>query len=221
MTLILASIRPHDVILTADGRSTTIDEGKVERIDDHFQKLFPIPHHPVVIAHMGENILDGLPLRKFLGRFIKDLNTGNYTILEIADQLRQYAHAPIRSRFEQLGDPAFSVNFWVAGFSYHEPGPRMVEVFWKQDGDVLRTEERHFAPVFVVPGGFGQDQITPVDWHRVDGKSIKQVIAYHRSLMHQAIHAKVENNTVGGRIHELVIKPAKWHWTQRPIRTDD
>ena len=217
MTLILASIRPHDVVLTADGRSSTIDKGTVVRIDDHFQKLFPIPHHPVVIAHMGQNEFGGESIRLFLKRFIRSLNTGNFTILEIADQLREYAHPAIRSEFEKLDKPAFGVNLWVAGFSYHAEAPRMVEVFWKRTADVLTTEERHFDPITVVPGGSGQNQIAKVDWHRVAGKPRRKVIAYHRSLMRQAIHAKVEHNGVGGRIHELVITPARWHWTKRPM----
>lgn len=216
MTLILASIRPNDVVLTADGRSITLDNGRVVGIDDHYQKLFPVPDHPLVIAHMGENLLDGKPVKNFLHPFIRHLNAGNLTILEIADQLREYAHPAIRARFEKLGTPAFGVNLWVVGFTYHEEGPRMVEVFWRRSNGVLTTEERHFEPIAVVPGGSGQHQIDHVDWHRIADKSIKQIRAYHRSLMKEATHAKVENNSVGGRIHELVINPDRCHWTRRP-----
>jgi hypothetical protein len=48
MTLIIASVRQHDLVLTSDGRSTTMRNGKVAGVDDRYQKLFPIPDHPVV-----------------------------------------------------------------------------------------------------------------------------------------------------------------------------
>jgi len=221
MTLILASVRPHDVLLTADGRSTTIINGAVAGIDDHCQKLFPIPGHPVVIAHMGENQLGGGPVQKFLGQFIASLNVGNFTISGIDDELRQYAHAAIRARFKALGSPRWGVNLWVAGFSFHEEAPSLIEVFWKQTQDVLTTEERHFAPTFVVPGGDGKNQIRHVDWHNIAGKSLDDVRGYHRILMEQAINANVNPNTVGGMIHELVITPAEWQWIQRPNSPPD
>jgi hypothetical protein len=92
MTLILASIRPHDLVLTADGRSSTMSNGKVNQIDDHYQKLLPIPDHSM---------------------------------------------------------------------------------------------------------------------------------AYHHTLMTQAIDAKVDPNTVDGMVHELVITPAEWKWTQPPTAPPD
>jgi hypothetical protein len=218
MTLIIASIRPHDLVLTSDGRSTTMANGKVDRIDDHYQKLFPIPDHPVVIAHMGVNDIGGEPVRKFLGKFIAQVNVGNFTISELADELRQHSHAAIRARLKEkdLRNLHWGVNLWVAGFSFHEEAPSMIELFWKYSDDVLRTEERTFSPTYVVPGGDGKDQIAAVDWHNVAGKSVEEVRAYHHTLMKQAIDAKVDPNSVGGRVHELVITPAKWRWTQPP-----
>ncbi len=193
-----------------------MDKGVATAVNDHFQKLYPIPDHPVVIAHMGENDLDGQPLGEFLGRFMRQLNTGNYTILEISDQLSAYAHAPVRARFRSLGNPAYGCNFWVAGFSCREKAPSMVEVFWQLKDEVLTTEERRFTPISVVPGGAGAAQVHKVDWHAVEGKSIKEVRAYHKALMDEAMQAAVKPNSVGGHVHELVITPEKWRWTQPP-----
>ena len=220
MTLIVASIRPDDVVLTADGRSVTMEKGTVAAVNDHFQKLFPIPDHPVAIAHMGENDLGGEPLGQFLGRFVRRLNTGNYTILEISDQLRAYAHAAIRARLRSLGNPAFGCNLWVVGFSCHETGPSLVEVFWRLKDEVLTTEERRFVPTSVVPGGAGVGQIHKVDWRAVEGKSIKEVRAYHKNLMDEAVQAPLKPNSVGGRVHELVITREAWRWTQPPDGRD-
>ncbi|HSU66880.1 MAG TPA: hypothetical protein VLJ39_08420 [Tepidisphaeraceae bacterium] len=219
MTLIIASVRPHDIVLTADGRSETIVKGVVTGVDDHYQKLFPIPDHPVVIAHMGENLLGGKPVKAFLAKFIAGLNTGNFTIQEIADQLRAYAHPAIRARLNALGKPRFGVNLWVAGFGSHDEGPSVIETFWKYSDESLLTTERRFSPFCVVPGGDGQFEISKVDWHEIQGKSVDEVRAYHHRIMEQALHAKTDNNSVGGRIHELVITPASWRWTEPPDGT--
>ncbi|HEX2973312.1 MAG TPA: hypothetical protein VHP11_13335 [Tepidisphaeraceae bacterium] len=216
MTLIVASIRPQDVALTADGRSTTSTNGVVTGVDDAFQKLFPIPDHPVVIGHMGENRLANQPLRDFLHHFVQHLNTGNLTILEIADELCHYAHAAIRTRLKSLGNPKFGCNLWVAGFGLHEKQPKLVETFWRFKDDALMIEERQHGPLSVVLGGDGKQQISLPDWHAVEGKSVEEVRAYHLSLMNQAMQAKVEPNTVGGHIHEIVITPAECRWTQPP-----
>lgn len=216
MTLIIASVRPRDVILTSDSRSVLVNKGVVTGIDDRYQKLFPVPEHPIVIAHMGQNLLGGMPIKRLVSDFLAHLNVGDLTILQIADRLRDYAHAVIRTTFNEISRPLFGVNFWVAGFSCHEEKPGLVEVFWKQTGDILTTEERHFTPTCVVPGGSGAGQIDKVDWHQVDGKSVDDVRAYHHALMDQAINAKVEHNEVGGAIHELLITPADWRWTQGP-----
>ncbi|HZL34107.1 MAG TPA: hypothetical protein VFC78_02280 [Tepidisphaeraceae bacterium] len=215
MTLIVGSIRAHDVILTADGRSTRMENGVVTAIDDHFQKLFPIPAHPVVIAHMGENDLAGEPLGRFLGRFIEKLNAGNFTIQQIADRLRCYAQPAVRARLKTAGS-VNGCNLWVAGFSYLEPEPAIVETFWKYKEGVLYTEERRFGPTSVVPGGDGAKQIEPVNWHAIDGKSIRQVRAYHHTLMREATTANVKPNTVGGDIEEIVITPERWKWVKAP-----
>lgn len=216
MTLILASVRPHDLVLTSDGRSTTLRDGRVERINDRYQKLFPVPQHPLVLAHMGENDIGHTPIREFLDKFVRSLNVGNYTIQEIADKLREYAHAPIRARFRETKNPAWGVNLWIAGVGYHEEGPSMIELFWKMTDGVLRTEERRFLPTAVVPGGDGQDQIGHVDWRRIDRKSVDEVSRYHDSLMREAIAAKVEPNSVGGMVHEVVITAEHWRWTRPP-----
>jgi hypothetical protein len=212
----IASIRPRDILMTADGRSTLVTRGHVTGFNDHFQKLYPIPDHAVVIGEMGENRLDDEPLKKFLGDFMSQLNTGNLTIQEIADQLRDYAHVPIRRRLNAEGNPPSGVNLWVAGFSMHQKEPSMIELFWKLHDNVLYTEERTFVPTTIVPGGTGVAQIEKVDWHRIKGKTTAEVRAYHAQLMHEAITAPVDPNTVGGDIHELLITPEKWEWTIPP-----
>src|SRR4051794_32915559 len=117
MTLIIASIRPADVTLTADGRCTHRNaQGAVTGYEDDYQKLHPVPDHPIALAHHGENLLDNKPVKELLAAFFKNLNAGNHTVLEIADLLREYAHAAVRARLRALGRGA-ATGFWVVGFT--------------------------------------------------------------------------------------------------------
>lgn len=216
MSLVIASVRPADIVISADSRCTVTENGVIKRVDDHFQKIFPIRDHPVVIAHMGENRLNELPLSEFIGRFVGQLNTGNYTIREIADELERYARASVRERLRGFGAKS-GCNLWVAGFSVHEPGPQLIELFWQWRESVFVTEEREFNPIAVVSGGDGKALAPEVDWKSVDGKSVQETCDYQRSLIRKAIDADVKNNTVGGAIHEVLITSSDWHWTLPPF----
>jgi len=216
MTLMLASIRPYDVVLTADGRSTTRTKGVVTGIDDRFQKLFPVPDHPVVIGHLGENHLNGKPVGEFLSDFMRQLNAGNHTIVEIADQLRSFAHPAVRLRLKAINGGDLRCGLWVAGFGAGEEHPRLVENLWKWKDQVLSCDEKQFLPLSVVEGGDGQKQIHPADWHIEKDKSIEEVREYHKTMMDEAINAKLAFNSVGGQVHELVITRDEWKWTLPP-----
>jgi hypothetical protein len=70
-------------------------------------------------------------------------------------------------------------------------------------------------------GGDGQKQIHPAGWKVEKDKSIEQVRAYHQSMMDEAINAKVDSNSVGGHVHELVITRAEWKWTLPPLPKEE
>lgn len=228
MTLILTTLRPKDVLITSDSRSTIRKKGEPVTFNDTFQKLFPIPDHPVVIFNHGENDLNGQHLPTFINDFVKNLNTGNYTIEEIGDQLRAYAHPHIRKRLKSL-DASIenrACGFCVVGFGTQPKEPRMVEIFWKLvpsstkgkdfTAESLTTEEHQWPPVSVIPCGLGVKQIDKVAWQQVADKPIEEVEKYHATLMQEAMTAKIEPNTVGGPIHELIITREGWAWTHRP-----
>jgi hypothetical protein len=216
MTLMLGSVRPNDVVLTADGRSTTRTKGVVTKIDDCFQKLFPVPDHPVAIGNLGENHLDGKPIGEFLAGFMRQLNAGNLSLEQISDELRCYAHPAVRRRLKSLNIQDLRCGRWVAGFGGRDEHPRLVENFWHWKGDTLSCDERQFLPTSIVAGGDGQKETHPVDLKAELGKSLEEVRAYHQSLMDEALNAKVDFNSVGGHVHELVITRSEWKWTQPP-----
>ena len=105
MTFIVTSLRPHDIVMSADSRAMVEKDGKFAGVVDTFQKIFPVPDHSVVVAHHGENDLGGKPLSEFIDGFIARLNAGNLTIVEMADELRHYAHPAVRACLKELGDP--------------------------------------------------------------------------------------------------------------------
>jgi hypothetical protein len=215
MTLILTTIRSSEVLMTADGRSVTSQAGNVTGVKDDMQKIFPVPDHPVAIAHHGENMLDGKPVGEFLARFIAQQNTGNMSVVGLADELRHAAHPAVRRRLLELRGET-GCGFLVVGFSAHQKGPAAVEVFWKLERDVLRTDEHTWGAGSMIASGSGQKQIPRMDADRGVKGSVEEAQAYHAKLMKAACDANVKNNTVGGHVHELVITPAKWEWTQPP-----
>jgi len=54
MTLLACSLRQMDALVTADGRSIETRDGVVTRVLDDFQKIFPVPSQPVIIAQHGQ-----------------------------------------------------------------------------------------------------------------------------------------------------------------------
>jgi hypothetical protein len=221
MTLLIATIRPQDALVTADGRCTIRSKGVVTRVDDHYQKIHPVPDHPLLIAHHGDNLLGGKAVKDFLAPFFKTLNAGNHTIVELADQLREYAHAPVRARLKAVGKGTAS-GFWVIGFdddpahAADERRPRGVELFWKWEGDHLTYEEREWRPITIVAGGDGKKQIPSVSFKEIQDVPIEKVRAYHKSLMDAAIATDMKDNPVGGHVHECNITADRCAWTIPP-----
>lgn len=217
MTFIVGTVRAEEVVLTADGRSTTTTNGAVTAVDDRYQKLYPVPDHPIVVAHMGENRLGGETVGALLGRFFARLNAGNFTIVQVADELRHFAHPLIRKRLGELSKLKNGCAFWVAGFSSQENGACWVELFWQHKEGSLHTVEKVLRPLSVVAGGDGKGQARAPQLRQVDGKPVETVCAYQRGLVKEAAEAKVTpHNTVGGHVHEVVITREKWRWTLPP-----
>ena len=216
MTLIIGSVREHDMVLTSDGRSTTRVNGKVTAVHDTLQKLFPVPDHPVVIAHHGENILHDKPVADFIDGFIRHSNVGDMTIPELTDSLREKAYPLVREQLRATPKNPNGCGFWVGGFATGAESPEMSEIFWRMEEDALVLEERHWYPVTIVLAGDGKLLIPHYSYTEIQDKPLAQVLAYHKWLMDRALHAKVENNSVGGHVHELAVTRAQWHWTQPP-----
>jgi hypothetical protein len=217
MTFIVTSLCPHDIVITADSRAVLEKGGNFQGVIDNFQKIFPIPDHPVVIAHHGENELDRKPLDKFVGNFIARINTGNMTILDIADEFRSYAHPAVRACLKELGDfENHGCGFLIAGFGADDRGPSVVELFWKFREQALVTDEKQWFPPSIISSGSGAGQAERLDVGKIIDCPVEKVREYNDRLLDEAINAAVKQNTVGGSIHEVVVTREKWEWARPP-----
>lgn len=216
MTLILTSIRPADVVMTADGRSILWKNGEPDSINDRLQKIFPVPDHPLAVAHHGENLLEDKPVGEWIVAALKRLNAGNLSVEEVADELRARFHPHVRRRLRATAKSGFGFGLIVAGFGARAREPAGMELWWKIVEGVLTTEERHWGPTSITPSGSGVKQIPGVSWKEVADKDVDAVRVYHKELMNTAMWADVKPNSVGGHVHELVITASGWRWMTAP-----
>jgi len=219
MTFIVTSLRPQDIVITADSRATIITDGKFTGVIDTFQKIFPVPDHPVVISHHGENDLGHKPLGEFVEGFITRLNTGNMTILEIADEFRHFAHPAVRACLQGLkNEDKPACAFLIAGFGADDRGPSVVELFWIIRDGSLVTEEKQWFPLSIITSGSGARQADSADLKRISDCSVKEVREYNDHLLDEAIAAPLEHNPVGGSKHEVVVTRERWEWALPPAK---
>ncbi len=220
MTLILTSVRRAEVLLTADGRSTVWRGGQVVRTIDDLQKIFPVPDHPLAVAHHGENVLDDKPVAHWIIWAVARINAGNLSLEAFADELRALFHAPVRRRLRALRNSRFGFGLVVAGFGAQAPAqppaPGGTELWWQVADGVVKTEERAWGPITITPSGDGVRQIPAVEWKRIATPALDDARAYHAQLMAAALTAGARPNTVGGHVHELVITPEGCRWSTAP-----
>ncbi len=193
---------------------------------DTFQKIFPLPKKPLVIAHHGENIfLDEtgkeIPLQAFLVAFFRD----NADVFEqvsiesitgkIAEKIEPIVRHTLRNRGEEL------IGFWVAGFARGRVKPEIYEIVWFKNGNV----DLHPCHNLVV-GGEGQEHLPPSVRDYLDGSynvniipkaSVEKVRRYHDKLFPIALRKEQEPRRFSQEIDQLAIMRDCWRWIIKPI----
>jgi hypothetical protein len=217
MTLLISSLRRSDVLLTADGRSTLRMGTVVTGFRDKTQKLFPVPNLPVVIGQHGQNMFHGQRvgaiIRDFSSRLIQGLG-----IRDIADRLGAELHDEVRNTLSHLNDTAAGI--WVVGFGRGEDEPYHAEVFWKWEGDQFVVREGSWSPCDIIMAGDGHKGLPPTNIRDIDDASVETVQSVNGKLMDLALNAKVTPNSVGGHVHEVLVRPWGWEWTKPPAEPD-
>ncbi|MDZ4819900.1 MAG: hypothetical protein SGJ20_13100 [Planctomycetota bacterium] len=225
MTLIVTTLRPNEVLITADSRSITREAGQVVALRDDQQKIFPIPQRPLAILHHGENRFENRPVTDWLNEITQDARFAASSVEQATDLLRQLAYPIVRARLKSLLDSLAGCGLCVVGFDNlaaqnSNRNPRMTELFWSFSAGIFRCEERRFSGVCVIPSGDGQTQIEPVSWKQIHQQPLPAVQQYQQRLFDQAASAVPPDagvpNSVGGPLQQLLISPNGWEWTLPP-----
>lgn len=231
MTLLIGTVarsanaaKSH-VVITADGRCTLFDGATRTARSDAYQKIFPVPGSSVAIAHHGENIIAGKPVKEFLEEFIHR-RLSSVDIGQIAASLKEYADEQTIATLKRIALSKL-VGFWVGGFGSGRSQPELHEICWKKNpltGEIECENKKHGNLVF---GGDAQCFVSqyckqPVDgmyaWDRIPGQSVNYATKLHGKLYKLAESAQVEKQQVlfGGHKHQLILTRDGWHWSIPP-----
>lgn len=221
MTLLIGTISERYIVLTADGLSSVNPTTGAGIGSDAFQKIFPIPDIPIVLAHHGLNILSGMPIWDFIENYVRQSGAwlGTATIKEIADDVRSYTAKAAEFVLSHPSNKGV-IGFWIAGYSPREGRFELYEVCWPDNSTPVRHE-------LMVLGGDGKqfielyldkslDQFHPNSlWH----SPIDRTLRYHHALYKKAeeMQDASRQHIFGGQQHQLVLEKSRWRWTKRPV----
>jgi hypothetical protein len=212
VTLILATIYEHDILVTVDGLSVS---GELSGASGRstLQKVFPSPLHPVAIAQCGKNFIDvhcrrgpkrensqKRSFEQWLSVFFDrcDLNDIAGVARNVRDLIR-------------LDDPGFfgdvyESQLWVFGFSQRSERPEFYGVGQNGVQDQLEDEALPFNACM----GAGARFLDRRDWR-------SHLDAFQHASDQQG---KFGNPVFGGHIHQLRITLTGCRWTRlhEPMR---
>lgn len=226
MTLILGAFSKNSVVLTADGKCIEKDNaGKTTKINDNYQKIFPIPDLPIAIVHHGQNVINKSGVREIINDFLsKHANFIKTSSLHgIANKLISFLDSDAKQTLKNISEKTV-IGFWIAGFSYGKNVPEIQELWWEQNANVVFHSLGRLAG-----GGDGQEFIkaytekgTPIGKYNIDGivkNDIDYLIGYHAELykLAEIEQAKKGGEEIfGGHKHQLVIIKSPWNWIVSP-----
>lgn len=240
MTLLIGTIARSDnpskshVVMTADGRCTGFD-GRTRTIQsDTHQKLFAIPNTALAIAHHGENIIGGRPVKEFLAAFmLQNPLICEASAVQISDSLKKYTDEVAQNTLRSI--PASKViGFWIAGFGRNRSHPELVEICWTKDvsSGTITLEEKGDRNLAFILGGDAQEFVRqyhekPIDgmydWKQIPHESSNYAIKFHAKLygLAESAQSQKREQLFGGKKHQLVITRGGSHWTMPPHQTSD
>jgi hypothetical protein len=220
MTLLIGTVSKDNIVLTADGLSRPNPQTGAGISSQDFQKIYPLPNLTVAIVHHGFNILNGLPVKKFIQGFIESNEDKLFihSIREIACCLREFSEPATNSILSHPTNKGV-VGFWIAGFGYREENPEIYEICWPY----APTPKKHYPTVL---GGDGKQYVecflrqplasfTP---DKVFEYSVTLACEYHQAIYSQAEEKQNKSEAIvfGGKQHQLIILKDAWKWTIEP-----
>ncbi|HNS21812.1 MAG TPA: hypothetical protein PKH24_15010 [Sedimentisphaerales bacterium] len=133
MTLLLAAKCEKGIILMADGLCRGVNpDGTSSVLSDEIQKLFPLGGRPIIIAHHGQNVLNGRPVVEYITRIAPEVDNAR-TVANIADYVEQSLDGIVRNTLAGLAASGINsgCGFWIAGYGPDDSTATLIEVFWE------------------------------------------------------------------------------------------
>lgn len=235
MTLILSAITENLAVIASDGAEFQYKEdGARYMVEEHRQKLFPIPGRSIVLAAHGENRFaapgGNLDSRRLIGEVFDDLTKKlqpTTTVEKTACSLLDLLGADVNHTFELLKhewpDYKTVLGICVIGFDGTGGNTRGFEVYWPRIGE---QECPQVIPLFqgapVIYAGSGKkyaelviqrfsDKFGPQKLRRA---SERQAQAYVRGVYQSAQKLQGQGaREFGGQYREVTVTQDGWKWT--------
>lgn len=222
MTLLTGTRSPKQVVVSADGLcvSTQGSERHTSCLD--LQKIFPLEHGTVAIAHHGENKISDTPVETLIRPLLSSDPTT--PISRLVESLVQKLDSPIRSTLSEICD-AQKCAFWVCGFTQGTTAPTIIEIEWKKTETSIEFEQTDAGDLFMSGDGHqfvAKYRSDPIDaqfsWNKLWSANEEYHLRFHEKLWRIAEKRQTAENKqlFGGHKHVVVLTPKQWRWAAPP-----
>lgn len=215
MTLIFASVKKDEVVVTADGlscsRQWNYAPGRAT-----LQKIFPSPLRPIAIAQCGKNFVDVYCERegKKVRSLKKNLEEWLCGFFQRSGSNAVYRVALGASESIRRADPAFfddkeeNSHVWVFGYSKDRDLPEFYRVGKNGPPEDLLDVSGPAVEPLILHTGSGARHLPESLWED------------HDWAWARAIHRQKEQHAkdFGGHMHRLRLTSAGWSWAEPPMR---
>lgn len=232
MTLLLGARGRSHILVTADGQGVVGTGSNAAVADTGLQKVFPADYRPFAVAHHGQNIIDGQPVRSLIPTFLLD-NRAEFagcTIRHICARfISDFDDAVTKTLLTIPDSEQFAI--WLAAIEPEVSRPSIYEICWRKEefvdngSDIVMLVTRLGDSVF---GGDAKEFILeylkePIDQElshqHVYFRPLKYSNAFHDELYSLALKRQTEKqeHRFGGHKHQLAITREGCKWVIAPM----
>jgi adenylate kinase family enzyme len=228
MTLIITAKSQSHVIVTADGRCSTITAGVQKKKSDILQKIFPMYDRGFAIAHHGENIIKECKIDDIIDEFFNK-RPRITSIRQIAQDFKNRYDADIRKTLTMIKDSK-ACGFLFIGFGTVMRKSKICEAFWsKQNDNTIVNKLEELGDI--VLSGDAQKYIKKylddtkekaLRQEKIAKGNIQDAQTYCNRLYRFAEIAQAEANEdiFGGYKHQLLVTSKGCEWLLPPKTKD-
>ena len=227
MTLIITAKAKSHVVVTADGRCSTIKEGAYEKTSDAQQKIFPLSNRGFAIVHHGQNIIKEREIGDIIERFFNE-NSKITSIRQIAQNFADRYNDDIRETLTTIKDSK-ACGLLFIGFGTVMRKSKIYEAFWEKQSvsNIQYTMNEKENNKNIVISGDGKKYVKKyledskekaLRQEKIDKGSFQDAQAYCDRLYQFAEKAQSEANEdiFGGHKHQLLVTSNSCKWLIPP-----